>query len=724
LPESVETYILELGRGELSHGLELMRRLLDRGSKSAPHVTVRYSTLAAPDSQRRRYGNVRINDLVLAEPMTFDDVGSQGKLSTLAFRCESTDLEAQIYKPFFWETVSHCTVYDGPPSKLAHQARQVLSEFEWDLLFPAGLRIRPYVRSARPRQLSRGAAELADRVWPWSGGSLHAIDDLDRDDRLTALRVLCSHLCSEVPRRPGPGTSAELAQAGASALPSDASQPALFDFARSLQVKPLSATTRALHRRQGTVVTPPEVAGPVVHHLNALRGPTDDPIKFGDPAIGGGVFFAHAARLAANIESATGVEINPVRAAATAFAHRRTPLRVLTADFLALRPELGSWNFITANPPYLRSQDLPEMTGELRAQLERSLDLSISGRADLYMYFLLSTHAWMAPDALAAWLIPSEFMVTKAGRTLRRYLSEKVELLQVHVFGDDSRSLFQDVLVASCVVFLRNRPPRTEHRARFTTGPEINRPRSSFFRSMQVLRSRETWNIDALRDDKRPTSGLIALGDLFNVRRGIATGANRIFVVAPERSALLGLTEQTSKPILTRAHLLPSDGIILSDADGAPLTEGLAWLIDSNLSFEELRRVAPQLAEYLGANRELALQSALVRRRTPFYKQDAQDAPSFIFTYMSKRKSLPGNDRFFSNYSQARVLNNFLILDPRPQLREALESDGSITVDVLESLRSISQDELSRHGRSYASGLLKLEPSDLRAVELVNKGWM
>jgi hypothetical protein len=45
----------------------------------------------------------------------------------------------------------------------------------------------------------------------------------------------------------------------------------------------------------------------------------------------------------------------------------------------------------------------------------------IGALAGLYCYFLGISHAWLAPDAIPGWLIPSEFMDGNYGEALKDY---------------------------------------------------------------------------------------------------------------------------------------------------------------------------------------------------------------------------------------------------------------------------------------------------------------
>ena len=59
-------------------------------------------------------------------------------------------------------------------------------------------------------------------------------------------------------------------------------------------------------------------------------------------------------------------------------------------------------------------------------------------------------------NGLAAWLIPSEFMDVNYGDEVKRYLTERVCLLQIHRFCP-SDVQFDDALVSSAIVVFEKR---------------------------------------------------------------------------------------------------------------------------------------------------------------------------------------------------------------------------------------------------------------------------
>jgi methylase of polypeptide subunit release factors len=177
-----------------------------------------------------------------------------------------------------------------------------------------------------------------------------------------------------------------------------------------------------------------------------------------------------------DIAAATGIELDPLFAETASRLWSDSGLEVLQADFTRQKPPAQRFNFILTNPPYVRHHHLTgKEKGRLKTQLARSLQLPISGLAGLYCYFLLHAHDWMEDDGLALWLIPSEFMDVNYGITLRRYLTERVTLLQIHRFCPTDVQ-FTDALVSSAVVIFRKSLPPPDHSVHFSFAGPIDRP--------------------------------------------------------------------------------------------------------------------------------------------------------------------------------------------------------------------------------------------------------
>src|SRR5207249_999379 len=116
----------------------------------------------------------------------------------------------------------------------------------------------------------------------------------------------------------------------------------------------------------------------------------------------------------------------------------------------------------------------------------------LSGLSGLYCYFLCVSHRWMAIDAIAGWLIPSEFMDVNYGREVKRYLLERVTLLRIHRF-DPQDVQFKDAYVSSAIVWFRNAPPADSRQVEFTYGGTLSSPRIAQHISLEELRFAPKW---------------------------------------------------------------------------------------------------------------------------------------------------------------------------------------------------------------------------------------
>ena len=328
----------------------------------------------------------------------------------------------------------------------------------------------------------------------------------------------------------------------------------------------------------GQFATPPELALSIARYARSLLD--GESVRFLDPAIGTGSFYS--ALLQAfppeKIKGATGVELDPIFSRAAAELWGTAGLRIVSGDFTEQPPPSRRFNLVLTNPPYVRHHHLNALQKyRLRQQLAQSLHLELSGLAGLYCYFLLLCHDWMEDGGLAVWLIPSEFMDVNYGSTLRRYLAERVTLLHIHRFCPTDVQ-FTDALVSSAVVVFRKLPPPPGHAARFSFGGPIEHPQKEAMVPVEKLRWSHKWT--QFPGGAAPSAdGELTLGDLFSIKRGLATGANSFFVLAEERVRELELPQQFLKPILPSPRQLTGD-VIEALPSGAPDVSPRLWLLD------------------------------------------------------------------------------------------------------------------------------------------------
>jgi adenine-specific DNA-methyltransferase len=368
------------------------------------------------------------------------------------------------------------------------------------------------------------------------------------------------------------------------------------------------------------------------------------------------------------------------------------------------------------NPPYVRHHHI--INGEkfrLQDASKQACRIRIGGLAGLYCYFLALAHPWLTEDGVAAWLIPSEFMDVNYGRAVKSYLLTEVNLLRIHRF-DPNDVQFGDALVSSAIVIFRKGQPTKPHEVEFTFGGTLAKPKMRRLVSADALRDEHKWTRFPV-SDIRDTHAGVTLGDLFKIKRGLATGDNSFFILTRQEIEDRELPWEFFRPILPSPRYLLEDQIS-ADKEGHPAIEKQVFLLDCSQSEEELKVCQPKLWAYLQTGKPEVSERYLSRHRKPWYSQENRPPTPLVCTYLGRNSKKNGGRpfRFILNESEATAANVYLLLYPITTLTRALAEDPSLARNIWTLLNSIPIDHLLGEGRVYGGGLHKLEPKELANV--------
>lgn len=468
--------------------------------------------------------------------------------------------------------------------------------------------------------------------------------------------------------------------------------------------------SRAERNRLGQYATPTALARALAR-VGLAQLPGDAPIRFLDPAIGTGAFYsAVRVEAAGRRVEATGVELDP---AVAELARGLWPeLTLREGDFTAMDPERPA-QLLIANPPYVRHHHLDRSAkARLQRRVLEQTGLRISGLAGLYVHFLLLSARWMAPGGVAVWLIPSEFMDVNYGAALRRFLCQQLTLMQVHR-ADPTELQFEDAQVSSAVLVLRQGAPPPGHRARFTLGGSVENPSSTAEIPVEVLLDAPKWTrFPAEAPGQAPAGD--ALGELFTIRRGLATGSNNFFVLDEARA--LQLPPEYLVPILPPPRRLSVD-LVEARPDGSPDLANRQWLLSCDAPLDELVRSAPALWRYLKSGVPAVSEGYLCSHRRPWYAQERREPAPLLCTYMG-RQGQGRPFRFILNRSRALAANVYLMLYPKPRMIRGMAENPALLEALWRHLNGLDPAALTREGRVYGGGLFKLEPAELARLPL------
>jgi len=110
-------------------------------------------------------------------------------------------------------------------------------------------------------------------------------------------------------------------------------------------------------------------------------------------------------------------------------------VEIINEDFLESAPKLigegRKFDFIIANPPYIRTQILGASKSKRLSEI-----LNLKGRVDIYYAFLVVSAQMLAQKGVAGFITSNKFMTVLAGRSVRDYLLKNTCLKCITDFGD------------------------------------------------------------------------------------------------------------------------------------------------------------------------------------------------------------------------------------------------------------------------------------------------
>ncbi len=426
-----------------------------------------------------------------------------------------------------------------------------------------------------------------------------------------------------------------------------------------------------------------------------------------DPGVGAGrLLFRATGRPEAAPRRMLGLDIDPV-----SLEMARVNLLLRGVDICALRRGnflLGNLrerpDALTCNPPYSRHHAIPSAEKEaIHAGFERRLGLRLSRLAGLHVLFLVRALEVIRDGGRLAFITPAEWLDVNYGRAIKRFVLERASVEAV-VLWEHDHLFFDGALTTAAITLLRAgakagptrviRLPRRPPKVRDVIAA-INGGPTKLRVATVGLGVDSKWSSPTRRRVPRGKP----LRDVARVRRGIATGCNRFFVLSEAGRREHGLDLSYLRPCVTTPRLVPGAELASTDLKRMP-DDVPRWVLDCHDKQAERRDDA--VGRYLRWGREAHQAHAgyLASHREPWYGLERRAESPILFTYMNRERP-----RFIRNQAAAVPLNTFLIVEP---------NDG---VDADQLWRALNADHLMRQlvraRRNYGGGLWKVEPREL-----------
>lgn len=184
-----------------------------------------------------------------------------------------------------------------------------------------------------------------------------------------------------------------------------------------------------------------------------------------DPAIGEGELILSMVSKILAINSEILINIDGYETDATVatktehFIRQQFPsanVSIIAQDFLKAIDNIDKkYNYIIANPPYIRTQIL----GADKTQ-EISNKMNLSGRIDIYYAFLLYMKKILSDDGISGYITSNKFFTIKSGSCVRDFMIGNYKIHSIVDFGDTK--LFNASVLPCIIVFSNGRTTNPE----------------------------------------------------------------------------------------------------------------------------------------------------------------------------------------------------------------------------------------------------------------------
>ena len=317
------------------------------------------------------------------------------------------------------------------------------------------------------------------------------------------------------------------------------------------------------NKENGIVYTPTEMADYVAKEMiKYKKTPCLDCIEILDPAVGKGELMVSMINAVSNMGlpiKAVGYETDKYTAENTQKnlqeKYPNIDIEIRSEDFLEAVESgtVGKYDFVIANPPYIRTQIMGTDKSQIIAE-----KLKLTGRIDIYYAFLIYTKDVLKKDGISGYITSNKFMTIKAGNSVRNYMLQNYSIHHITDLGDTK--LFT-ASVLPCIMIFSIGETKNKKEVAFTTVyqelGEANNfipvntifdaiysegvyeiPDGRIFKfkqgNLQSVELDTTWTISSNEDmrwlEKVQSHTWMTLGDVGKIRVGIKTTADNVFI--------------------------------------------------------------------------------------------------------------------------------------------------------------------------------------------------
>jgi adenine-specific DNA methylase len=471
-------------------------------------------------------------------------------------------------------------------------------------------------------------------------------------------------------------------------------------------------------RRLGAYYTPPELSAIVSKW--AVREAKD---RILEPSFGGCVFIRSVAECLKQKGSRKinthvyGCDVDNL-----AFRHLKATFpggfpnsNFPKKSFLKIRPrDFGKIKFeaVVGNPPYLSYQNMT--TTQRRSALKLvEPELVLNPKASLWAYFVTHGLSFLKNGGRMGWILPGSLIFTDYGRDLLEKLATRFEQvtaikLQQRCFGHVGTD--ESSVILFCEKFgpaVEGAPHKIVHALDLKecaniaevlakpTSAKRGKPNERILPSVDE-------EINRISRELQSVPGLRRLGEIADVKIGVVTGANRFFLLSQSQAKTLSIPAEAQLPFFTRFY--QAAGLMFTSADIASArdNEEACILLDTRRS-AHFQSVSAYLSTF---DEELKQSNETFKKGSLWHQPQLGQISDSFLSYMHD-----SGPRLVLNKAAVYCTNSIHRVFFKAGTAEIQHYLAAIGV-----MSTLGQFVAEIEGRSYGSGVLKIEPSEAKRI--------
>lgn len=387
-------------------------------------------------------------------------------------------------------------------------------------------------------------------------------------------------------------------------------------------------------------------------------------------------------------------------------------IKVCPDDFKAIR-----FDVVIGNPPYVSMHNMSEQQKKNCFDLLKNnnfADDTIGRNASLWAFFLLHSLSFIKNGGRSAWVLPSSLLHADYANAVLNIFSQHFKLVKVvklneRFFQEEEADEISVILFADGFVKERKPPTSIGFTSIYGTKELEELCRDLTLSSIISTNYKSTViSEDASSEfEKIKTSNAsISLGSICKIVIGMVTGDNKTFIIDKNTVQQYGIKDEDLKPVVGRFSLL--HGLIHTKArhKKAQNESEKAYLVCP----EHITIKRTNIRKYLSkVSKKSRQNNKTFAKRANWYYPDDKRYPDAFLTYMIHK--MP---RLVINIAKITCTNSIHRVFFHDEI--TLRKRKAIAISMLSSFSQLSAE---MEGRAYGSGVLKLEPSAAKKIQIL-----